>query len=47
MRDLAFVLLIVVFFAIATAYVRGCSSVVGSDSASDPDQGGDEQELAS
>jgi hypothetical protein len=31
MRDVIFVLLVVGFFALATAYVRGCAAVVSPD----------------
>lgn len=43
MRDLAFVLTVIAFFAIATAYVRACASVVGPEPSTELDErSGDE-----
>jgi hypothetical protein len=43
MRDVAFVLMIVAFFAIATAYVRACASVMGPEPSTELDEHGDEE----
>lgn len=34
MRDLIYVLVVVAFFAVAAAYVRGCARIVGPDETS-------------
>lgn len=40
MRDAIFVLLVLGFFALATAYVRGCAAVVAPDAEGAPSPSG-------
>lgn len=49
MRDVVVVLVIAAFFALATAYVRACASMVGSETGEAGGHGEDEStaELAS
>ncbi len=46
MRDVALVLLVFAFFALAAAYVRACASVVGAQAPADLDRAVDEPEVA-
>lgn len=43
MRDVGYLLMVIVFFVIAAAYVRACASVVGEPSAELDEPGGDEE----
>ncbi|MGQ0616128.1 MAG: hypothetical protein ACT4PW_03920 [Acidimicrobiia bacterium] len=43
MRDVAFVLMVIAFFAVASAYVRACASVVGPEPSELDEPGGDEE----
>lgn len=46
MRDLAFILLVLAFFAVAAAYVRACASVVGPEPSAELDEHSGDEELA-
>jgi hypothetical protein len=46
MRDVVFVLSVIVFFTLAVAYVRVCAWVVGVEAQANCDPAGDEREVA-
>ena len=46
MRDVAFVLLVMAFFAVAAAYVRACAAVVGREPPAELEERSGDGELA-
>lgn len=45
MRDVAFVVLVMAFFAVAAAYVRACAAVVGPEPSAEVDDPSGDGEL--
>lgn len=46
MRDVAFVLMVIAFFAVAAAYARACASVVGPEPSAELEESSGDEELA-